>query len=166
MQLVEAESGEQPERLGAPLALAAENRPGRNQIPHMGADWVPVERDQHVLQHRQLAEEAQVLEGACDAQSRHLEGGACGDILTLELDCAAARAVNAGDDVKERCLAGAVRADHAMDLTLAHLERHCAQRRQASELLTDLLDPQHDPLTPRLEYGLRYSRQEGLCPTR
>ena len=44
------------------------------------------------------------------------------DRSTVEQDLAAVRAVQAGEDVHERALAGAVLAEHGMDLTHAQVE--------------------------------------------
>ncbi len=71
--------------------------------------------------------------GTC-ARARAGRAGAAGQRVTslsLELDRAGRRAVEAAEHVHERRLAGAVRADQADDLAAAQLERHAAERLDA-----------------------------------
>src|SRR5690606_15304091 len=68
-----------------------------------------------VLEHRHLAEQPDVLEGAGDAGLGNLVRFAPHHLLAVEADGAALRLVEAGDAVEERGLAGAVRSDEAGD---------------------------------------------------
>src|SRR3954468_13634888 len=58
------------------------------------------------------------LEGACDAARGHLAGREARDVLAAKEDPAVRGLHVAGDDVDERRLAGAVRADDPDDLAL------------------------------------------------
>ena len=88
--------------------------------------------DQHVLQHRQPREHARQLEGATDAEPEHTVRRAVGDVLAPQADLALLHALITGDDVEERRLARAVRADQAVDLTLVDLECTTVQRLDAA----------------------------------
>ena len=75
-------------------------------------------------QRRHALEDLQVLEGARQAARRELVGRQAGHVLAVEVDRAAARRVDAGDDVEQRGLAGAVRADDREDLAGVDGEAH------------------------------------------
>ena len=99
-----------------------------------------VAADHHVLQRRHLGEQPDVLEGARDARLGHLvhRAGLVG--LAAELEAAAVGDVQAGDDVEEGGLAGAVGADQAVDLAALDGDAHVGQRLQAAETLADAGD--------------------------
>jgi hypothetical protein len=59
------------------------------------------------------------MPAAAEAMRRQLR-----DVAAFELDRACARAQQSGERVDQRRLAGAVGADHAQQLALAHAERH------------------------------------------
>src|SRR4051812_415990 len=67
--------------------------------------------DQHVLEHRELVEEADVLESALDAQARALVRRPALDALAVVDDLARGGGHRAADEIEEGGLAGAVRAD-------------------------------------------------------
>ena len=65
-----------------------------------------------------------VLKGSRDAEARALlHGGAC-QVLVTEGDAARVDGVVAGDEIEQRGLAAAVRADQAVDLAGLDVERH------------------------------------------
>jgi len=70
-----------------------------------------VARDHHVVECRQLAEEAHVLERPRDPALRHPVWRQPGDVLTAVSEATAARRREAGDEVEHRGLAGAVGPD-------------------------------------------------------
>jgi len=76
---------------------------------------VPVGSDDHVLEHRLVAEQPDVLECPRHAKPRHAMRGETGNGLSLEQHLPAARRKHGGDDVEQGGLAGAIRPDHAMN---------------------------------------------------
>ena len=68
-------------------------------------------------------------------------GGVESKRLALEVQLAGVRAVEPGDHVERGGLAGAVRADQADDLALAHVERDVVQRDDAAEAAREVLRP-------------------------
>ena len=75
--------------------------------------------DLDVVQHRELAEQADGLEGAGDAALGDQVGPQPGDVGAVQADRAAGGAQEAGDDVEQGGLAGAVGADDTEDLAAA-----------------------------------------------
>src|SRR5205823_4772759 len=98
-----------------------------------------VHADEHVLERRHLREEADVLKGAADTELRDCVRRLAGDVDAVEEDPARRGAVEAGEHVEERRLAGAVRADQADDRALGDREVEVVDREQAAELLTDVV---------------------------
>ena len=96
----------------------------------------------HVLPHGHAAEGAELLEGAADAATVDLIGPEARDGLAGEADVAAVGPVEAGDDVEERRLAGAVRPDDPHDLAGGHVEGDRLVGHQAAEALGDGADLQ------------------------
>src|SRR5471030_424480 len=64
--------------------------------------------------------------------------------LAGQLEGASVRLVQAGDNVEESGLAGAIRADQAVDLAFHDLDADVGQRLQATEALVDAGDIQYD----------------------
>ena len=89
--------------------------------------------DHDVLEDRHVGEQPHVLEGASDAQRGDDAGVEANDRLSLELDLAFGGRHQTGDGVKERGLAGAIRADDADDLTFVDMEVQARQGVQATE---------------------------------
>ncbi len=75
-----------------------------------------VPADHHVLQRRQVLEQADVLERARDAALGDLVRLQPVERLAVEGEVPAVGAVDAGEHVEQRGLAGAVRPDQAVDL--------------------------------------------------
>src|SRR5262249_42891755 len=93
--------------------------------------------------HRHVQEEPQRLERPRDALARDLVRRKPDDRLAVEEDVALVRLVDAGDQVEERRLAGAVRADHAHDLVLVHVEVELRDDLEPAEGLRDALQLEH-----------------------
>ncbi len=77
---------------------------------------------QHVLQHRHRPEDADVLEGAGHAEPGTAMRRHIGNIPAGEIDPPGAGRDDAGNQVEQRGLAGAVGADHRVDAALGHRE--------------------------------------------
>ena len=91
--------------------------------------------DHHVLRHREARERLQDLERAGDAEVAEPIGSQTGHVGSGEAHRPGVRPDEAGDEIEERRLAGAVRPDQADDLPPADLERHVAIRVHAAEAL-------------------------------
>src|SRR6185503_16354842 len=92
------------------VALAAE--PGcPEERPEEAGPGASVPRDPHVLAHREVAEEADVLERPGDAEPGARVRGKQGDRPAAETHLARRRPVEPRDDVEDGSLPGAVRAD-------------------------------------------------------
>jgi hypothetical protein len=88
-----------------------------------------------VLDHAHGAEQAQGLECPRHAAAGDLVGAQAGDRAAVDADLAAARAVQAGDDVERGGLAGAVRPDQATDLAGFDPEREIVDARTPPKLM-------------------------------
>jgi hypothetical protein len=93
-----------------------------------------------------------VLERPGETGSTAPIGTPAGDVSSFELDGAARRQVEAADDVDERRLAGAVRADQADDLPAAKLEGDVPQRVDALEGARNGGGPERRTGPPRLPF--------------
>ena len=80
-----------------------------------------------VLPHGEPAERAAVLEGPGETRPPAAVRPPARDVASFELDRALVREVEAGEEVHERRLPGAVRADEADDLVPVQLERHARE---------------------------------------
>ena len=98
--------------------------------------------DHHVLERRQIGEQADVLEGARDAGGGDLVRLEPGERAAVERERARVGRVDPGQHVEQRRLAGAVRADQAVDLARRDGERHLVQRLHAAEALADAARPE------------------------
>src|SRR5690606_3401057 len=117
-EALEAELREQLARARRVLLLAA---PPAGPAQDVGdARALPAaERRLHVVEHAEPGEQADVLEGARDAEPADAVRALAADLAAREDDAPRARRVDAGDDVERRCLAGAVRADQRHQLVRA-----------------------------------------------
>src|SRR5215471_1047127 len=113
---------------------------------------VHVRADEHVLEHRHVRTELEVLERPRDAEAHDAIRGLAQHVLAVEAHGAAVRPVEPRDDVERRRLAGAVRPDQAGDLSVVDGERQLVEREDSAEAPTDVLDleQRHDVyfLTP------------------
>src|SRR5262249_46216143 len=101
-------------------------------------------RHQDVVEGAEAPEQLDVLEGARDTEPRDLIGSQARDLTLAKMDGPARRTVETGDAVEDRGLAGAVRADQAVDLTRPDAERHAVGRAQAPEVDGKLVNREID----------------------
>ena len=87
------------------------------------------------LPHGERRPQARVLERAAEAGSRPAAGAPPAHVDPVELDAAAVRGLEAADEVEDRRLAGAVRADEPEDLALVQRQVDVAHRGDAAEPL-------------------------------
>ena len=119
---------EQPMRLVVDVAVR------RQEPPHHELRRPqPLDREQNIVEHRQAREQAGDLE-----RPRHAERGAAvalpgGDVAAEQQHLARARRKYAGDQVEQRGLAGAVRADDGLAVARHDLERHVTHRMKPAE---------------------------------
>src|SRR5205823_2058793 len=130
---------EEPEQLGRPRLGAPPLRAGSRRAQENRRDSGPrpaVRADQHVLGHGHLIEEALVLERASDAEAGDPMGGEADELpaAVVERDPAGRRRVDAGDQVEDGRLSGAVGPDEADDLALLHLEAEIVYGPEAAEV--------------------------------
>ena len=92
-----------------------------------------VAAEEDVLEHCHRAEQLDVLERARDAAPDDPVGRRSQQAAPLEDDLPAVRPVQTGNQVEQRRLAGAVRADQPDDLTLTDVERDVVDRDDAPE---------------------------------
>jgi hypothetical protein len=97
-----------------------------------------VHRHEDVLERGHVVEEADVLECPRHAERCHLVRRQSADRRAVEDHSAGRRLVDPGEDVEERRLARAVRADEADDRAARNDEVDIVDRDQASELLAHL----------------------------
>ena len=121
----------------AHLAARGGTKPGA-RVPAGGG----LDAQAEIFEDGEVAEDLGDLEGADDAEPGTLLRREPVDAGALEPDRAAARRREAGDEMEERGLAGAVRTDHGMELARADLERDTVDRPDAAEVLRDLIETQ------------------------
>ena len=88
-------------------------------------------------QRRQRVEQLVDLERADDAAANALVRGERGDVVAVEEDRPRGRLENAGEQVDQRRLAGAVRSDQGVARAAREVERDVVGRRQAAEALDE-----------------------------
>ena len=111
--------------------------PHQRQPQRVGEEATAAHRvcaEHHVLDHRQGAEQRQVLESAADADTGHAMARQCIDDVAIELDSAGLVAVEPRQAVEQRGLARAVGPDEAADLAFAHLEADRVEGDDAAEM--------------------------------
>ena len=94
-----------------------------------------LEPDLDVVEDRQVAEQADVLEGPADSHPGDGVGRRAGDVATVERDRAARWPEEPGQEMEQRRLAGAVRTDDAVDRQRGEAQLVVDQRLQAAERL-------------------------------
>ena len=96
----------------------------------------------------QVLEELRKLEGPDQARGRDRLRRAGGDVVAGEYDTAGIGRLEARDQVEQRGLAGAVRADDGGDAALGYIQVDGIDRDQAAEAARDVLYRQerHGPL--------------------
>src|SRR5215207_4938024 len=94
--------------------------------------------NEDVLERSHVVEKADVLKGTGHAERRDFVRRQTDSRPTVEVDAAGGRLVDAGEDVEEGRLAGAVRPDQADDLSARDNEVDVVDGDQSSELLPDV----------------------------
>src|SRR5581483_2298062 len=92
--------------------------PARSRPPHPSADGAELD----VLQHREVGEEPNGLEGAGEAPARETMRAPARDVVPVEDDRSGGRPLETGERVDEGRLPRAVRPDQAEDLALSQHE--------------------------------------------
>ena len=119
--------------------LAASPRETEHRLDERRAR-AAVRRGHDVLLDAHVQEQPERLERARDAAVRDLVRREPDDALAVEQDVAGVGLVDAGDEVEERRLAGAVRADDAHDLALVHLQVQIVDALEPAERLAHPLE--------------------------
>ena len=92
-----------------------------------------------VLEHGELLEEPDLLEGTRDSAPHAAMSGQAGEIGAIEAQRAGIRLVDPADQVEHRGFAGAVGADDGKDRAGRHVERYVAHGADAAEALVQTL---------------------------
>jgi hypothetical protein len=151
------------------LLLAPHSRRAHDRAEDARARVRP--RGRHdVLLHRHVQEQAERLERACDPARGDLVRLEPEQRLVLEEDVAVVRPVHAGDEVEERRLAGAVRADDADDLTLGDVQVEILDHGEPAEALRDVPQLEHQTIStrdvPSSPCGRAFMRTMRMTPIR
>ena len=93
-----------------------------------------------IVDHRQVAEQADVLEGARHAEQRILLGPIACDIPAAKYNAPTAGLEDAGQEIEGRGLAGAIGTDEANQFAVGDREIELLQRSHAAEVLAELDD--------------------------
>ena len=89
----------------------------------------------HVFKHGKSPERPGHLVGPDDAGLDHGEGLRPGQVAVLKDDCSRSWLDGPGEDAQQRCLAGAVGADQAINPSRLEVEAHLVQRSQPGKVL-------------------------------
>ena len=116
------------------LRLAADDAP-----PVMAGAEPLGDREAERFERRQIGKQLVDLEGARDAEPHARMRAHAGDVVAVEQDLAGTRRQHAGQQIDDRGLAGAVRADQRMARALLDLERHIVGRDDAAEALFEMI---------------------------
>ena len=95
--------------------------------------------DAHIVENAHLPEQLDILEGSRQPALRNNMRGATRYVHAIQHNGTGADAVNAGKEVKDRCLARTIRTNKAIDCPLFHRQGEPVDCRQAAELLTDFI---------------------------
>jgi len=101
-----------------------------------------VHPDEKIVDDRLVLENREILESAGDPEFGQRVGWRPHQVLALEYDAAGGWAKDRADEVEQRGLARAVRADQAVYLAAIYRETHVIDRDQAAEALGDALELQ------------------------
>src|SRR5574341_851985 len=115
----------------------------------------PARHDEEVFERGELREHADDLEGPADPLPRDLVRLEPVDPLAVEHDAARVAPLDAGDAVEERGLAGAVRADEAVDSPGLEAEGDPVHRGDTAEVLREAVDLE-DRRRQQIVLGSRY----------
>src|SRR5690349_1297778 len=164
----DAHVSEELERARLDRLLFFQRAPVSQHRPDHARARAHMTADHHVFERGQIGEKTDVLERARDSRSRDLIGPEALEPFAVEDESAVVRRGHAGEHVEERRLAGAVRADQAVDRALLERKRDLAQRLQAAKALADagrLQQGAHEPtLSGPLTVSSRFLTAEGSRP--
>ena len=102
----------------------------------------PMRAQHHVLAHGKPRHQARVLESPDDAGLRDTIIRKSRDVAALEDDATGIRAIDAADDIDQRALARAVRADQSEDMAGLQFQRHIVERAQTQKADRQAFDAQ------------------------
>ena len=124
---------------GHPVALAELRHPllDRTRVETERPPHVALVPQHHVLGHRERLDEAEVLVHHADPGRDPVPRGVEGDRSPVDLQLAFVCAVEAGEDVREGALAGAVLAEQGVNLTPERLEVDAVVGNDSRESLRD-----------------------------
>ena len=138
--LAEADEVHQLGRFGTHFTVAPFQAGEAQRRLDQVAVQAQVGADHDVFDGRHVHADLQVLEGARHAAPGQFVGRLAVDGFAVETDFARGRLVDAGDQVEQRRLAGAVRADHGIDDAGVDGERHVLHRLDATKMDGQVLD--------------------------
>ena len=121
--------------------------PGGPAVHRPPIDPTPAPRrapDQDVLGHRKVRAEIDLLVDGADPDGLGVLGGSDVDVLPVEGDGAGIRPLDAGQDLDQRGLAGAVLADEGVDLAWCQVEVHALEGLHAGEGFLDAAHGQEE----------------------
>ena len=135
-------AGGQPARVGVGAIAEADRlqRALRRRACGAHVGRVVEGADHDVLDRCHAGERPELLERARDPEVADLVGTEGGDVVAVEGDPAGVRPLEAGDQIEERGLAGAVRPDDADQLARRHREGDAPVGHDAAEALGDVRD--------------------------
>src|SRR5262249_28740085 len=130
----------EPERLQQPARHVVDvgTTPERRGAARLGR--AGLRGHAHVVEHGDLRKDVRDLECLREAQAIDALGGQPRDVLAAEAHHAAARGEQAGHDIEQRGLAGAVGADDREDLPGLDGEADARQRGERAEAFRDVVD--------------------------
>src|ERR671933_313661 len=99
--------------------------------------------DEHVFDHRELAEEADILEGPCHAGLGNAMWRRAGKVASRDENAAGGWTEQPAHDVDQGRLPGAIGSDQPTDRSLFDVKGDLVQRSHASETPADFLDAEH-----------------------
>ena len=112
--------------------------------PPVAAGALPLgDRDAEGLERREIGEQLIDLERARDAEPHALVRLQVRNVAPVEPDAAGARPQYAGQEIDERGLAGAVRADQRVARAALDLQRDVARGGDAAEALVEMFGVEH-----------------------
>ena len=153
--LVEVQVVEDLENLLVDAGFGAANPGELQRIRDDVARGARMGADAHVVEHRKIGKQRDVLEGAADADLGDLVRRTRQDARAFHQDIAGTRLIEPGETVEQRRLAGAVRPDQAEDCALMHVEGHAIQRDDAAEHDADVANREQGSIPVR-ELCLRH----------
>ena len=126
------------------MRLVDRGAEGRHAAPPVVGVALALEhRDRHRFERRQCAEERVDLEGAREAGAHARLGPQGGDFAPGEKDLAAVGREHPGQQVDERGLAGAIRADERVAHAAGQLERDVLRHDERAEALIQAFCREH-----------------------